>query len=198
MEKIVITELDIERARSYVPVREKEEFVDYCYQRCMNKVTINLGDEDSDAMPNMYMENTFAKSKYLMSALLALYLNRKNEVETVDGDEWLMTDRQYDLWCGSQVLGQIERLKRKTSPEIQDKVYDLLRDYKDLERRLGSAIYNGLDVQNDPINRMFLKLSMGTSEEALASQMEAQKEMLESLKKEVDEYVQNKKENMEG
>ena len=198
MEKIVITELDIERARSYVPVREKEEFVDYCYQRCMNKVTINLGDEDSDAMPNMYMENTFAKSKYLMSALLALYLNRKNEVETVDGDEWLMTDRQYDLWCGSQVIGQIERLKRKTSPEIQDKVYDLLRDYKDLERRLGSAIYNGLDVQNDAINRMFLKLSMSTNEEALAAQMEAQKEMLESLKKEVDEYVQNKKENMEG
>lgn len=188
MEKIVITELDLERAKAYMPVHAKEEFVDYCYQRCLNKVQINLGGEENAAMPNMYMENTFAKSKYMMSALVSFYLGRKEELERVDQDEWLMTDRQFDLWSESQVVGQIERLKRKAKSELQDKVYDLLRDYKDLEKRLNTAIYASLGIQNDPINRLLLKLTMDSTPEAF----EAQRKALEEVTREFEEYKKAK------
>lgn len=196
MEKILITELDLKSARSYVPVAEKEEFVEHCYQRCFSKVQINLGDDENGAMPNMYMENAFAKSKFLMSALVAMYLGKEKELETVDGDPWLMTDRQFDLWAGSHVLGQIERMKKKAPQDLQDKVFDLLRDYKDLERRLSAAIYHGLVVENDPVNRLFLKLSMDSTPEAF----EAQRKALEEVTREFEEYKRAKEaqENQEG
>lgn len=194
MEKIVLTELDLQRAKDYVPVREKEAFVDYCAPRCLVKVTVSLGDGENSAMPNMYMESPFAKSKYLMAALLRLYLGKEKELETADGDEWLMTDQQFDLWNGSHVLNQLERFKRKAGPEVLDKVFDLIRDYKDLEQRLNRAVAQTITIQNDPANRFFLKLTMENTAEAL----EAQKEALAELTKEMEAYQEAKKAQAEG
>lgn len=179
-ERITITEETINNGVSYALCELKEKFVEDVYMKCLNRVDVNLDDSGNAPMPYMYMENTFLKSRYLMTALAKFYL--RMDVETEDGDMWLMTRNEYDRFGASHVIGQLNRF-RNNNPELKDKVFDLLRDYSDLERRLSNAIRSGLTVMNDPANRIFQKITMDVSEEALASQ----KEQLEDLKKQFAE-----------
>ena len=180
MEQITITEETINNGVSYALCEVKEKFVEDVYMKCMNRVDVNLDDSGNAPMPYMYMENTFLKSRYLMTALAKFYL--RMDVETEDGELWLMTRNEYDRFGASHVIGQLNRY-RNNNPDLKDKVFDLLRDYSDLERRLSNAIRSGLTVMNDPANRIFQKITMDVSEEALASQ----KEQLEDLKKQFAE-----------
>ena len=179
-ERITITEETINNGVSYALCELKEKFVEDVYMKCLNRVDVNLDDSGNAPMPYMYMENTFLKSRYLMTALAKFYL--RMDVETEDGDMWLMTRNEYDRFGASHVIGQLNRF-RNNNPDLKDKVFDLLRDYSDLERRLSNAIRSGLTVMNDPANRIFQKITMDVSEEALASQ----KEQLEDLKKQFAE-----------
>lgn len=179
-EAIIITEETINNGVSYALCEVKEKFVEDVYMKCLNRVDVNLDDSGNAPMPYMYMENTFLKSRYLMTALAKFYL--RMHVETEYGDMWLMTRNEYDRFGASHVIGQLNRF-RNNNPELKDKVFDLLRDYSDLERRLSNAIRSGLTVMNDPTNRIFQKITMDVSEEALASQ----KEQLEDLKKQFAE-----------
>lgn len=179
-ERITITEETINESVSYALCEVKEKFVEDVYMKCLNRVDVNLDDSGNAPMPYMYMENTFLKSRYLMTALARFYL--RMDVETEDGDMWLMTRNEYDRFGASHVIGQLNRF-RNNNPDLKDKVFDLLRDYSDLERRLSNAIRGGLTVMNDPTNRIFQKITMDVSEEALASQ----KEQLEDLKKQFAE-----------
>ena len=70
---------------------------------------------------------------------------------------------------------------RNNNPELKDKVFDLLRDYSDLERRLSNAIRSGLTVMNDPANRIFQKITMDVSEEALKSAVDEAKQQMAEL-----------------
>lgn len=179
-ERITITEETINNGVSYALCELKEKFVEDVYMKCLNRVDVNLDDSGNAPMPYMYMENTFLKSRYLMTALAKFYL--RMDVETEDGDMWLMTRDEYDRFGASHVIGQLNRF-RNNNPDLKDKVFDLLRDYSDLERKLSNAIRSGLTVMNDPANRIFQKITMDVSEEALASQ----KEQLEDLKKQFAE-----------
>ena len=179
-ERITITEETINNGVSYALCELKEKFVEDVYMKCLNRVAVNLDDSGNAPMPYMYMENTFLKSRYLMTALARFYL--RMDVETEDGDMWLMTRNEYDRFGASHVIGQLNRF-RNNNPDLKDKVFDLLRDYSDLERKLSNAIRSGLTVMNDPANRIFQKITMDVSEEALASQ----KEQLEDLKKQFAE-----------
>lgn len=180
MNRITITEETINNGVSYALCEMKEKFVEDVYMKCMNRVDVNLDDSGNAPMPYMYMENTFLKSRYLMTALAKFYL--RMDVETEDGDMWLMTRNEYDRFGASHVIGQLNRF-RNNNPDLKDKVFDLLRDYSDLERRLSNAIRSGLTVMNDPANRIFQKITMDVSEESL----NAQKEQLEDLKKQFAE-----------
>lgn len=174
MKRVTITEETINNAVSYSLIEMKEKFVEDCYMKCLNRVDIM-----DPPMPYMYMENTFLKSRYLMTALAIFYLGyKREELEMEDGDLWLMSRDEYDSFGASHVIGQLNRF-RNNNPDLKDKVFDLLRDYSDLERKFSNAIRSGLTVMNDPANRIFQKVLMDTSEEALA----AQREQLEELKK---------------
>ena len=138
-------------------------------------------------MPNMYIEDTFAKSRYLMAALCVLYLGiPSDKLDKESGDDWLMTDAEYDHYAMSHIVNQIERMK--SNAELRDKAFDLLRDYRDLEKRLNTAIYNTMAVMNDPINRLFQKLAFDMSPEAL----EAQKKELERLQQEMEDIKKSR------
>ena len=180
MNRITITEETINNGVSYALCELKEKFVEDVYMKCLNRVDVNLDDSGNAPMPYMYMENTFLKSRYLMTALAKFYL--RMDVETEDGDMWLMTRNEYDRFGASHVIGQLNRF-RNNNPYLKDKVFDLLRDYSDLERKLSNAIRSGLTVMNDPANRIFQKITMDVSEESL----NAQKEQLEDLKKQFAE-----------
>lgn len=180
MKKIVIGEADLlSRAVSYVPAAVKAELVDACYNRCFTRLNVSMGDEGDTPMPYMYMEDTFLKSRFLMTAFAKLWL-RSEDVETEEGDETLMTVECYDRWAGSHVFGQIERLKGVKA--CKDKAFDLLKDYKDLERRLSTAVRDALTVMNDPVNRMFQHLQATLSQEAL----EQQKTRVEDLRRQAE------------
>lgn len=185
MDKIILTEDGVKNAASYVPIAKKEAFVDYCAMRCMQKVQINLTDAGNSAMPDMWMENTGARSRYLMSALLVMYLGYPPEtLGMVPGDQWLLTETEFDKYGKCHLVNQLDRMKG--SATVRDKVFDILRDYRDLEKRLNTAIYSNLTIQNDVANRIFMKLAMDTSEEALEEQRKALSELqaqLEELKK---------------
>lgn len=187
MDKIILTEESIKTAVSYAPISVKESFVDHCAMKCLQRVQVNLDTDMDTAMPNMYMEDTFVKSRYMMTALAVLYLGiPSKEIKTVEGDIWLMEPEAYDLWAMSHVLNQLERMKGKA--DLRDKVFDLLRDYRDLEKRLSTAIYSALNVMNDSANRLFQKIQMDTSNEAL----EEQKKNLENLMKEFEKMKEEK------
>lgn len=143
MEKLVITKEMMEAARDYVPNAEKEAFVAHCASRCFDKLAIT--GTDGEPAPDMYMVNSGLKARYLMGALSALYFGIP-----YDGDDE-MSEEAYDQWAGSHALNQIERWKREAS--LRDKCYDLLADFKDLEKRLSTQINGLLNVMNDTVLR---------------------------------------------
>ena len=192
-EKIILTEDSVKNAVSYVPLKTKEEFCDYCSVRCMEKVQITMTDSQGSAMPDMWIENTSAKSRCLMTALLVLYLGYPvKEVEREEGNLWLMTEEMYDTCGMSHIVNQLDRMKGTAA--VRDKVFDLLRDYRELEKKLNTAIYSNLSIQNDAANRIFMKLAMDVSAEAL----EEQKKALEELRQQFDELKQDNKQEQEA
>lgn len=177
----LLTEEMVKNAVSYVPVETKIKFVEDCYLACLNKVNINLDDGENSALPDMWMEDVFRKSKCLTGALLLLYFPFIEGIEKADGSNWELTSECYDRFAGSNIINQLERFKSNNA--VRDKVFDLLRDYFSLEKGLSSAIRSGLAVMNDPINRMFQKLAMDTSQEALEAQKQALADLQEQLEK---------------
>lgn len=173
--RVLIDEATLKNAVSYAPIRAKDSFLEYAEPGCVQRVDIKLNDDENTVLPYMYTENTNTKSRYMMTALAVLYLGIPlREIQTEPGDIWLMTEQEYDRWAGSHVLNQMERLKGNA--ELRDKVFDLLRDYRDLEKRLSVLIHNSLEIRNDPCNRLFQKILSDLSEENLkAQQAEAEK-----------------------
>lgn len=134
------------KARDYIPLAEKEAWVQQCADRCFDRLAITVGE---DQMPPMFSINTELKSRYLMAALVGLYFGARFESES--GNENLMTASEYDAWAIKHPLNQIERWKHDA--ELKNKCFDLLADYKDLEKRLSAHIGSLLTVQNDFVMR---------------------------------------------
>lgn len=148
--KIIITRELMEQARDYIPLAEKEAWVAENAPKVFDKLAIT---SDGEPLPPMYMVNTGLKSRYLMAALVGLYFGFKTAEPKSDDDAdiWLMSVDDYDDWAGSHVFNQLERLKR--DGELKTKAYDLMFDYKDLEKRFSAQISSLLAVQNDPVIR---------------------------------------------
>ena len=141
-----ITKGMILEAHDYVTNAAKDSWVDRVAPNCFNRLSISADDEQ---LPAMYMVNASLKSRYLMSALVSLYLGVTYDAE--DDDPLLMTEAEYDKWACSHAICQIDRWKRDA--DVRDKCFDLLYDYHELEKRLSSQITGLLTVQNDPVVR---------------------------------------------
>lgn len=172
-EKIILTAEMIQAAKDYIPVVIKESWVNDCAEKCFNRLSITA---DGEELPPMYMVNDSLKARYLMAAFVGLYLQEKYVSD--EKDPMLMCEEDYDKWAGSHVFNQIERMKRE--PDVRDKCFDLLYDYRMLEKRFHSAIIGLLTVQNDPVIRQ---------NEMMANQMKALPELLGQLK-ELQEKVE--------
>ena len=145
--KIEITSEMMQAARDYVPLEEKEAWVSESAPNCFDRIAISVDDE---SMPEMYMVNTGKKSRYLMGALAKLYFGAEDIGADAD-NEWLMSVEKYDEWAGGHVFNQIERWKRDA--DFKFKAYDIMYDYKDLEKRMSTQISSLLAVQNDAVIR---------------------------------------------
>lgn len=146
MEKIIITEEMIAAANDYLPNAIKEEWVSETAPKCFNRLSITSDDEE---MPPMYMVNEGLKRRYLMKAFTEFYMRRAAEADAKD--DALMSEVDYDRWAGSHVFEQLNRMKHIVA--VRDKCFDILADFKDLEKRLSSQLSGLLAVQNDSVLR---------------------------------------------
>jgi len=165
--KIEITKDIMTAARDYVPNAEKEAWAAENAPRCFDKLAIN--GTDGEPAPDMYMVNAGLKARFLMGAFVGMYLLQRFEADK-DGSA-LMSEQDFDMWAGSHALNQVERWKRDS--ELRDKCYDMLSDFKDLEKRLSAQINGLLTVMNDPVMRQ---------NEYMAAQVKQMPELLEQLK----------------
>lgn len=165
MNKIIITEEMIAAANDYLPNAAKEEWVSETAAKCFNRLAITADDEE---MPPMYMVNEGLRRRYLMKAFADLYMKQRTNADVKD--DALMDEEEFDRWAGSHVFEQLQRMKHIVA--VRDKCYDILADFKDLEKRLSSQLTGLLAVQNDFV----LRQSQYT-----ASQMKELPQILQAL-----------------
>lgn len=176
MAKIILTEQDVLKAKSYIPIMEKEKWVQTAAPVCIDKMMIAAKEGDFNLpMPAMFKDNLQRKSRCLMTAFVVMYLGRKIDIT----DDGMMGADDYDRYAGSHVFNQLERLKGKA--EVRDKVFDILSDYRDLEKRLNTEVYNLMQIQNDGVSRQMAMMQMQTTPEALQSGMAELKKLTDQL-----------------
>ena len=122
-------------------------------------------------------------------ANLKTYMRRVNE----DADTLLVTNADpednvvvmsaddYDLVGGVQMVNQIDRMK-KQSDALRDKAYDLLADYRDLEKMLNTEINANLAVMNDVVARMAMSSAAAMTPESMKELVELAEQVQKGTK----------------
>lgn len=147
MAEIVITKEMVESAKAYLPLADKEKFLQDFGRTCFDR--LEMAGESGESLPPMYKENPMIKARLFMSALAGLYFGQEYD-EEIPG---VMARAEYDLWAGSHVFGQLERLK-KTEPGLKGKIFDILEDYADLQKRFNAEMFGYINALNDPVTRL--------------------------------------------
>ena len=161
------------KVNTYIELAAKTEWVSLVSDKCMDKVELSFMDE---AMPTMYMENADRKSRFLLGFFLRLYLNWNWEHEDKEdqSDEWLVPYDVYDKWMRGHIFAQIEKFK--SDKDVKDICFNLLAEYKDVERRLNNEIYGKLQIKNDPVARQIMQQPMNMTPEAIEQLFDGLKE----------------------
>lgn len=191
MEKIFITEGVASGAATYMPLTEKDKWARTAAALCINRVTLAAKDESAtSSIPDFYTLNQERKSRALYALLANTYLGFALELT----EEYLMSADDYDRWAGSHVMNQLERLKRTAqSYSVRDRIYDMLYDYKDAERRLNTEIATILSIHNDTCTRMMAMMAIQTTPEYL----QKTKEEMNNLLRQMDEYKAQRSDGVE-
>ena len=156
-----ITKAIMEQADTYIPIAMKEMIASDVARVCVKETsTVRPNGEEEEqgdeyALAPTFCESTSSKARVMMTILLSVYLH-------IWGDDTpLLCDiESYDQWARAHVLNQLERFK---AGEYREKAFDLLADYKEMEKYLNSAIYAVLREMNDPVQRTIHVLSQFAS-----------------------------------
>lgn len=170
--------------RTYMPLMKKTALASRCAEKCLEEVRITTEGRAAGDTPPMYRENAQKKSRYLMGILLRWYLKR--DFEGAEGEEWLVSADDYDRWAGEHLMHQIERMKAEGG-ETRNRAFDLIGDYRDMEKRLSSEIYADLQIMNDPVARLSMAMTSAVTPESvqqMAEDAEKLKNMLKNIKTE--------------
>lgn len=171
---------DVKEAFSYVPIMEKQKIIDDIAPKCILELPTMANDKP---LPSMYGEDSFMKSRYLIGILLKCYFDK--DIDPVEKEEYLLAADDYDRWARNHIFNELERMKSDT--EIRDKVFDILYDYKDFEKKLNAQIYMLLNVMNDPCTRILAMVENQSTPEAMKEaleQMNSAKNKLNKILKE--------------
>ena len=104
------------------------------------------------------------KKMDLLGVLVRGYL--AIDFDGCDGDPWLMSADDYDRMGGMTLLNRIDRMK-KEGDVLRDKAFDLLADFRDLEKMLNTEIHANLAVMNDVVARMNMAMQSAVTPEKL-------------------------------
>lgn len=169
---VVAEELIRDKARAYVPLKEKQKFIQFVGGICYEQMNVGCLTKDT-ATPPVYKEHPILKQKYLAAALLKLYLRVDFTPENAV-DPWMMTDEDFDYFCGLRLLSQIERIQLWTGDaSLRNKCYDLIRDFIDLREMLNSEIRGLIRAMNDTLARFQMLQAVQAAPEYLADKKEA-------------------------
>lgn len=181
-EKYVISKEVMKQVWTYLPIEIKDTLAWYIANACTREVEVDTG---IIKVPPMYEEDLNKKSRYLMSALASFYIHA-NKMGNWEDNGYLMTEEEYDRYGCGHILNQIERFK--ADPELKDICFDLLQDYKDLEKRVNSYIHEKLTVLNDPVGRIAATLGAYATPDMMQKALGE----LEKLQKEMEEYKETR------
>ena len=160
-------------------MREKEAFIKDVSLGCFDRMEI--GTENGDPLPPFYKESALRKHRYMTTALLKLYLRIQLE-QAEELGPWEIADESYECASRSFLMSQLERIKKRTADkELQDKIYDLLADYKLLEKLLNAECYGMLPAMNDTVSRFQMMMTSQATPEVMESLMKATDEMKREL-----------------
>jgi hypothetical protein len=172
--KKTLTEEDIRNAVSYLPLAKKTAMARAYAQDCLLQFDIATGNEEIDKVfPSRFQENPQKRMLYGMLVLLREYLKKI-------GDEDLSTE-QYDEWGESSIFNQLDRFKSSKDQEIRNKVYDLVDDYREFYRMLGTEINSLAEAKNDFLARFVQYVNLSQTPEALQEQLNKLEELSKEL-----------------
>ena len=161
-------------AKTYVPIEQKERFARTVAARCCDIAESRFDYGGAEILaPEMRLENFALRQRYMMGALFGIYLGV--HFDPVEGTEWLMAQDEYNWAASTFPMNQLERFK--SDAETRDKIFDILRDYKDLERMVSVEIGNVLATNNDVVARLLMALTMAATPEALEQLSEAEQQI---------------------
>lgn len=157
-----LTEQDILNATTYMPLNRKAAMARFIAEQSV--VPVNIAAEEGGNpikfLPQRYAENYQSRSVGQMLVLLQYYLNQPLQ----EG----FGEKQFDEWGESSVFNQLDRFKQSKNPEVRNKVYDLLDDYREFCKYAGNEIAMELSVRNDSIARVMAWLSKEIPPEIIA------------------------------
>lgn len=177
-----ITKEIMEQANTYIPIAMKEMIASDVARGCVKETYMirphgaKHRDEGMYGLSPIYCESPSSKSRVLLTVLMAVYLRVWGEDTPL-----LCEAEEYDKWAGAHVLNQLERFK---AGEYREKAFDLLADYREMERYLNSAIYSVLREMNDPVKRFLNAVGEMASAESIQNAIDGIKEAQEEIEKE--------------
>ena len=161
-------------AKTYVPLQEKERFARTVAEKCCDVASCRFAYGGTEILsPEMRVENIGLRQRYMMGALYGIYLGVA--FDPVNDTEWCMAVNEYDWAASTFPINKLERFKSDAA--LRDKVFDLLRDYKELERMVSVEIGNVIATNNDVVARFLMALSMAATPEAIAQLSDAEKQI---------------------
>lgn len=186
MDKVIITEQDILKAKASIPLTLKYAVAQYIAEFSTDKkqITIKEGGIDSIALPDMRQRNTMREAQFKTGVFAKEYMGK--DVDFVKGTDdvsipYLMASDEADAWSNFET--QLDRLKRSKTPGIADKCFDILNDYHAFCRMVSIEIEQELQIKNDALGRAAWLLSL------LVRKFDAEglKDSIKDIAKAVDE-----------
>lgn len=168
-----------EQWNTYIPLARKQEIAEHIASGSMVRYRSTVGYQGEEMFEDAVCgENVSIRWRYMMGVLLRYYLGM--EFEPVEGEDYLMAQEDYDRAAGKHILNALERMKSDAA--ARDKVFDLLRDYKDLERMVSTEISAQIAARNDLLPRLLAVLTQTATPAALNSLKEMEGQLGEQAK----------------
>ena len=179
-----ITIEDVKKAKSYMPIAQKESIAALMAKLCVRSEK-NDAVDSSVPLPPVRVEDRAMRLQCLHGVLAGWYFGGEYEKEKLrwkdkDGATqereiaMCMSAEALDSWLEGHPMNQLERLKKEKA--VANKVYDILYDFRAFELMLNGAIRDELDMANDPALRIAQVMAVQTTPEQLKETMAILKE----------------------
>lgn len=166
--------------KTYIPLLEKQKIAEHIAAGSLVRYrsTVDYGGEELfDAA--ITAEDVPTRWRYMMGVLFKFYL--RIAFQPVEGEDYLMAADDYDRAASAHVLNALERMKSDMG--ARDKVFDLLRDYKELDRMVSVELNAQLAARNDLLPRILHVLTQTATPAALTNLQEMEGKLGEEAKK---------------